>query len=143
MNKTFIIGHKKPDTDSVVSAIGLSYLKNSLGDTTEARIIGDINKETEYALKYFNVPVPKYLNDVKLQLRDIDYHKGFFIKETGSILHAYQAMLDNNLTGIPVVKDDNTFYGLITIKDLSRVLINDNIDNLYTSYDNLLYVLKE
>lgn len=142
MNKTFIIGHKKPDTDSVVSAIGLSYLKNSLGDTTEARIIGDINKETEYALKYFNVPVPKYLNDVKLQLRDIDYHKGFFIKETGSILHAYQAMLDNNLTGIPVVKDDNTFYGLITIKDLSRVLINDNIDNLYTSYDNLLYVLK-
>ncbi len=142
MNKTFIIGHKKPDTDSVVSAIGLSYLKNSLGDTTEARIIGDINKETEYALKYFNVPVPKYLNDVKLQLRDIDYHKGFFIKETDSILHAYQAMLDDNLTGIPVVKEDNTFYGLITIKDLSRILINDNIDTLYTSYDNLLYVLK-
>ena len=53
MNKTFIIGHKKPDTDSVVSAIGLSYLKNALGENTEARVIGDINKETEYALKYF------------------------------------------------------------------------------------------
>ena len=64
MNKTFILGHKKPDTDSVTSAIGLSYLKNSLGENTEARVIGDINKETEYALNYFHVTVPKYLNDV-------------------------------------------------------------------------------
>ncbi|MBQ3297909.1 MAG: putative manganese-dependent inorganic diphosphatase [Bacilli bacterium] len=142
MNKTFIIGHKKPDTDSVVSAIGLSYLKNALGENTEARVIGDINKETEYALKYFNVNTPKYLNDVKLQLRDIDYHKGFFIKDTDSIYHGYQSMLEADLTGIPVVKEDNTFYGLITIKDLSRVMINDNIESLYTSYDNLLYVLK-
>ena len=110
MNKTFIIGHKKPDTDSVVSAIGLSYLKNALGENTEARVIGDINKETEYALKYFNVNTPKYLNDVKLQLRDIDYHKGFFIKDTDSIYHGYQSMLEADLTGIPVVKEDNTFY---------------------------------
>ena len=142
MEKTFVIGHKKPDTDSVMSAIGLSYLKNKLGENTEARVIGDINKETSYALNYFNIPVPKYLNDVKLQLRDIDYHKGFIIKDTDSIYHGYQAMLDENLTGIPVVKEDNTFYGLLTIKDLSRTMINDNIDNLYTSIDNLLYVLK-
>ncbi len=142
MKKTFVIGHKKPDTDSVMSAIGLSYLKNKLGENTEARVIGDINKETSYALKFFNTPAPKYLNDVKLQLRDIDYHKGFFIKDTDSIYHGYQAMLDENLTGIPIVKDVDYFYGLLTIKDLSRVLINDNIENLYTSFDNLLYVLK-
>ena len=30
--KTLIFGHKKPDTDAVMSAIGLSYLKNKLGD---------------------------------------------------------------------------------------------------------------
>ena len=77
MKKTFVIGHKKPDTDSVMSAIGLSYLKNVLGENTEARVIGDINKETSYALKYFNIETPKYLNDVKLQLRDIDYHKNY------------------------------------------------------------------
>ena len=142
MHKTFILGHKKPDTDSVTSAIGLSYLKNALGENTEARVIGDINKETQFALDSFKMPAPKYLNDVKLQVRDIDYHKGFVIKETDSIMHGYQSMLEADLTGVPVVREDNTFYGLITIKDLSRVMINDNIDNLYTSYDNLLYVLK-
>ena len=142
MKKTFVIGHKKPDTDSVMSAIGLSYLKNVLGENTEARVIGDINKETSYALNYFNIETPKYLNDVKLQLRDIDYHKNFVIKDTDSIYHGYQYMLEEELTGIPVVKEDKEFYGLLTLKDLSRVMINDNIENLYTSYDNLLYVLK-
>ena len=45
MKKVLIFGHKKPDTDSVMSAIGLSYLKNQLGDNTEPRVIGTINKE--------------------------------------------------------------------------------------------------
>ena len=34
MSKTYIFGHKKPDSDSVMSAIGLSYLKNKLGENT-------------------------------------------------------------------------------------------------------------
>ena len=142
MKKTFIFGHKKPDSDSVMSAIGLSYLKNQLGENTEPRVLGDINKESLYALKYFNLSKPKYLNDVKLQLKDVNYHKGFFMPDTGSIFDGYQKMLDEGLTGIPVAKKDNTFSGLVTIKDLSHALINENADDLYTSYDNILHVLK-
>ena len=44
MSKTYIFGHKKPDTDSVMSAISLSYLKNKLGDNTVPKVLGDINK---------------------------------------------------------------------------------------------------
>ncbi len=142
MSKTYIFGHKKPDTDSVLSAIALSYLKNELGEETEARILGSINKETTFALNYFKLDTPRYLNDVKLQLKDIGYHKGFFIKDTASIYEGYQLMLKEGLTGLPVVNSDNIFTGLITIKDLSHTLINENIEDLYTSYDNLLLVLK-
>lgn len=142
MSKTFIFGHKKPDTDSVMSAIGLSYLKNELGENTEARVLGDINKEAKFALNFFGVNAPKYLNDVKLQIRDIDYHKGFVIREEDSIYLGYQKMIEENLTGIPVVKDDNTFYGLLTIKDLSKVMLNESITDIDTSYSNLIYVLK-
>ena len=142
MKKIFIFGHKKPDTDSVMSAIALSHLKNALGDNTEPRILGAINKETSYALKYFNLKMPEYLNDVKLQLKDVNYHKGFLIKETDSIYNGYQYMLREGLTGLPVVKENGEFKGLITIKDLSHTMINENVDDLYTSYDNLLEVLK-
>lgn len=142
MSKTYIFGHRKPDTDSVMSAIGLSYLKNKLGENTSPRVLGDINKETQYAINFFKLEVPEYLNDVKLQLKDIDYHKNFLIKETDSIYNGYQKMLESGLTGIPVVDYNGYFTGLITIKDLSHVLVNENAEDLYTSYENLLNVLK-
>ena len=34
MEKIYIFGHRNPDTDSVCSAISLSYLKNKLGYNT-------------------------------------------------------------------------------------------------------------
>ena len=142
MRKTYVFGHKKPDTDSVMSAIGISYLKNKLGENTEPRILGNINKETSYALKYFNLNEPKYLNDVRLRLKDVNYHKKFLINENESIYDGYRAMLDAGLTGIPLVTDNQNFSGMVTIKDLSHIIINENADDLYTSYDNLLHVLK-
>ena len=140
--KTYVIGHRKPDTDSVVSAIALSYLKNELGYNTEARILGSINKETKYALDYFNIKEPKYLNDVKLQIKDVHYHKGFYIHDTDSIYFGYQKMLNEELTGIPVVRKNGEFFGLVTIKDLSSIIISDYCEDLYTSYNNIIKVLR-
>ena len=141
MKKTYIFGHKKPDTDSVTSAIALSYLKNQLGDNTEARLLGNLNRESYFALKYFGVKEPKYLNDVKLQLRDINYHKDFMIEDTKSIYEGYQKLLPSELTGIPVCKGNGDFAGLLTIKDLASATVNENIENIFTSYDNILKVL--
>ena len=142
MEKTFIFGHKKPDSDSVMSAIGLSYLKNQLGENTEPRILGNINKETKYALKFFGLKEPEYLNDVKLQIKDVNYHRDFVINDTDSIYDGYQMMLEKGLTGVPVVQKDNEFLGLITIKDLSHMVVNANYEELYTSYSNIMKVLK-
>ena len=51
--KTFVFGHRNPDTDSVASAISLSYLKNKQGFNTTPRVLGHINKESAFALNYF------------------------------------------------------------------------------------------
>lgn len=142
MEKTYIFGHKKPDTDSVTASIALSYLKNALGDETEPRVLGNINKETAYALKCFNIEQPEYLNDVKLQIKDVNYHKDFILGENESIYNCYQYMLREGLTGIPIIDKHDKFKGLITIKDLSHVFINDHDNNLDTSYDNILQVIE-
>ena len=73
MKKTLIFGHRNPDTDSVTSAIALSYLKNQIGMITEPRILGSINKETEYALQYFGIRIPELLDDVKVQIKDVPF----------------------------------------------------------------------
>ena len=79
MEKIYIFGHQKPDTDSVTSAISLSYLKNKLGFNTEPRVLGELNNETKFVLNVFCVRSPKLLDDVKLQIKDLNYHKDFYI----------------------------------------------------------------
>ena len=141
MEKTYIFGHHNQDTDSVCSAISLSYLKNKIGMNTEPRILDELNKETKYVLDYFKVPEPNYLDNVKLQIKDIEYHKNYFMKTTDSIKNVYDFLLDKSITGLPIVDENQKFVGLITLKMILNKLIGGNLRHVKTSYDNLLNVI--
>ena len=66
MNEILIFGHKNPDTDTIMSAIALENLENKIGiNKVKAYRLGNINKETEYALKYFNIEEPKFLEKIE------------------------------------------------------------------------------
>ena len=138
MDKVYIFGHQRPDTDSVTSAISLAYLKNKLGIKAEARVLGDINEETKFVLDYFNVETPKYLNDVRLQIKDVTYHKDVYVNYRTTIKDTYNYILRNNVTGVPIVDDDNTCLGIITVKDIAKNLILGDFTELDSSYDNIL-----
>ncbi len=142
MDKIYIFGHRKPDTDSVTSAIALEYLKKSLGIYAEARVLSEINDETKFVLDKFNVKCPKYLNDVKLQIKDIEYHKNMFQSEYASIEEVYNYMDKNNITGVPIVDTSNRFKDIITAKIMLKEAFRSDSENIYTSYDNILKTLK-
>lgn len=139
---TYIFGHKNPDTDSICASISLSYLKNKLGFNTVASTLGNLNPETKYALNYFNVKEPYHLNDVKLQLKDVAYHKGCFIDKNVPIKDAFDYMNKYSLTGIPVVENKNKYYGYVSLKEVAREIITGDFHKINTSYGNLISVLK-
>ena len=139
---TYIFGHKNPDTDSICASIALSYLKNKLGFNTVASTLGNLNPETKYALNYFNVKEPYHLNDVKLQLKDVAYHKGCFIDKNVPIKDAFDYMNKYSLTGIPVVENKNKYYGYVSLKEVAREIITGDFHKINTSYGNLISVLK-
>lgn len=64
MEKVLVLGHKNPDTDSICSAIAYANLKSELGMKAEPVRLGEINGETKYALDYFQVNVPRYVEKV-------------------------------------------------------------------------------
>ncbi|MBU5468659.1 manganese-dependent inorganic pyrophosphatase [Virgibacillus sp. MSJ-26] len=64
MGKTLIFGHKNPDTDTICSALAYADLKQKLGMTAEAARLGAVNKETQYALDYFNYDAPQLIEKV-------------------------------------------------------------------------------
>lgn len=137
MSKVYIFGHQRPDTDAVTAAITLSHLKRELGLDTEARVLGSLNDETKYVLDYFKVKEPKPLYDVRLQLKDINYHKNMFINGNSTIIEAYNYLLENNITGVPIVDDDKNYLGIVTLKDLAKEIISGDYNKLNSSYENI------
>lgn len=142
MEKVYIIGHKYPDTDSVCGAISLSYLKNKLGMNTEPRVLGIINPETNYALKYFNIEAPRYLNDVKVQLKDVNYNKDYVINENRPIIEAFSFMNKNAITGMALIDDEKKLKGYVSLKEIaSDMIYNENL-HIETEFDSLLNILE-
>ena len=139
--KIYIFGHKNPDTDSVCSAISLSYLKNALGSNTEPRILSNLNEETKYVLKKFKFEIPEILNDVKLQVSDVNYHKGFKISLKESVYNAFFKMQENNMSTIPVVSEKGIFEGVFAMKDIAKKEILGDNKTLKSNYDLILEVL--
>lgn len=56
---TYIFGHSNPDSDSIVGAISLSYLKNQLGEDCIPTRQGKISAETEFILNRFGGVTPE------------------------------------------------------------------------------------
>ena len=141
MCNTYVIGHKNPDTDSVTSAISLAYLKYKLGIEVEPRVLGAVNPETQFALNTFNVKTPQYLNDVKIQIKDVDFSRDHVINEDAPIIDAFNYMHENGITGIPLVDKDKYFKGYVSLKEIAADMIYNESLYVDTSFDNLIKVL--
>ena len=141
MNKVLIFGHKKPDTDSVVAAISLSYLKNKLGMSCEPRVLGEINSETKFILDYFNIKHPKYLNDVKLEVKDVNYLKNNFVSEYESVYKCFNYMTDKKISTLPIIDNNGKYCGAVSMKDIAKDSVNGDWEILNTSYKNIIDTL--
>ncbi|SDK85297.1 putative manganese-dependent inorganic diphosphatase [Natronincola ferrireducens] len=138
----FVFGHKNPDTDSVAAAIAFSNLKNQLGFDTIPCVLGNINKETSYVLDTFHLPVPKFLDNVKVQVQDLKYSFDKGVSADTSILSVYKLMEKEDLQTVAVVDDDNKLLGIVSMKDIAMDLIKGNFYHLQTSLKNLLQDLQ-
>ena len=142
MEKVYVFGHKKPDTDSVTSAIVLSYLKNQLGMDTEPRVLGEINNETKYVLKHFKIEEPKLLENVKLQIKDLTYHTGLNFYESDSIYNAFKFMNEKKVSVLPIIDKHDKFKGIISMKDITKNFLSDEYNKVDCSFDNLLHTIE-
>ena len=69
---TFVIGHKKPDLDAVVSAIATAQFRTQRGDkgNPTAVIADPINPETEFVFGKFGITTPKLITATDIEPED-------------------------------------------------------------------------
>ena len=102
MGKTYIFGHKTPDTDSITSSLVMANLETKLGNDVEACRLGNINKETEFVLNYVGIEAPKLIEDVE---------------EEGNVILVDHANVQESIPNLDKVK-------ILKIVDHHRVALN-------------------
>lgn len=122
---TYVIGHKSPDTDTVVSAITYAQLKNALGINCVPVVSGKINNETKFVLEYFNVPVPEILDDATGKNMILVDHSAYTQTVNGMAEAHIAEILDHH--GLGDVSTADPLY----IKDMA---IGSTATIIYTSY---------
>ena len=66
MVKTYVFGHKSPDSDTITSSIVMANLERELGNLdAKPYRLGNINKETEFILNYLDIEAPDLLESVE------------------------------------------------------------------------------
>ena len=144
--KTLVLGHRNPDTDSICSAICYANLKEKMtGEEYEPCRAGNLNPETQFVLKYFKLEPPRLVENVRTQVKDIEIRKTKGVGRGISLRNAWSLMQEDNVVTLPCVNDDGVLEGVITIGDITKSYMNlydsSIISKAGTKYANILDTL--
>lgn len=116
----YVIGHRNPDTDSICSAIAYAQLKLALGEQAVPVRAGKINPETKYVLDFFGIEPPQRLPDLYPRAKDVMHEKIVTIHPWNTLRELGQLITQYNVKSIPVVENDGSLVGIVTVGDLAE-----------------------
>ncbi|MDA3924593.1 MAG: putative manganese-dependent inorganic diphosphatase [Kiritimatiellae bacterium] len=112
--KTYVIGHRNPDTDSIVSAVAYAELKRQQGlDRCFPARAGKLTPQTEYILERFNIPAPEYIPDLVPKVGYFLSKEPVTVKESTSLWDALEIMDGEKLKILPVVDKDGCYKSVL------------------------------
>ncbi|MCL1987845.1 MAG: putative manganese-dependent inorganic diphosphatase [Firmicutes bacterium] len=143
----YVFGHKNPDTDSICSAIAYANLK---GKTAKAYRLGDISKETEFVLNYFDVPVPPLLQDIRVKVGDLQLYEPETLTENQPVKMAWDMLVNSDGSRIiPIMSSDSLdskkVKGIVAMGDVTEIFMEVSDEDIVKRheilYRNLITIL--
>mgnify|MGYP000619159696 FL=1 len=89
----YAVGHKTPDSDSICSAIALSYLKTQIGEDVQPARLGELSPETLFILDKFGFEQP----ELKMTFADTD---GIYVVDHSDRIQGPDDIDDSTVLGI-------------------------------------------
>ena len=144
--KIYVVGHKNPDTDSVVSAVAYAELLRRQGlDNVVAGRQGDLWPETQYILERFGFPIPSLVEDVRPTARDLMAPRLVVGRPDESVHAVGQRLRENGIRAMPVVGEDGRLAGLVSVEDFASILLlgldPDLVDRIHLEVGNVVETL--
>jgi manganese-dependent inorganic pyrophosphatase len=121
--KTLVIGHRNPDMDSIVSALGYAEFKRATGmENVVAARCGNTNARIDFALRKFGVDAPAFVPDVYPRVEDVMQRNVVSIHRDAPIYQAMTRFGEAKFRGLPVVDDSRSCIGLLSAFKLGKYL---------------------
>ena len=120
MDPIYVIGHRNPDTDSIVSAMAYAALRNACGHREYvAGRLGQISAETRIVLDRFGFEPPVLIHDVYTQVKDLDFDRPPVLGAGVTVGRAWEIIQEENCSAVPVAREDGTLYGMLSREDVA------------------------
>ncbi len=114
MKNIYVIGHRNPDTDSIVSAIAYAELKKALGyDNVVPARSGKVNPQTEYVLGRFGIQHPEFISDLIPKVKHHMTVEPVTLPRNTPLWHAMQILNRNQFRMLPVVDDEGRYISCL------------------------------
>lgn len=111
---TYVIGHKNPDTDSVVAAVAYAALKSGQGmKGVVAARAGAANPQTEYIFHRFGLPLPEFIPDLVPKVEYFISGKLSVAQESMPLWEALGLMENADTQALPIVDADGRYKAML------------------------------
>ena len=130
MNEIYVTGHRNPDTDSIVAAMAFAALKNALGEKEYVAVhLGTISDETNRMLERFHFDPPRFIQNVRTQVRDLEFDRPPCLDASVTMDRAWKLMREQKISAIPVVNEDGTLHGMLSAGDIATFSMETLVDS--------------
>ena len=123
--KTYVCGHRNPDTDSVMSACALADLRRRTGlADVEAICAGRLPEKAKWVFSHFGLKPIRVKRDVYVRVRDLVDPDVPMIDAEVSLVEALRQLEASGESSLPVKGRDGRFLGMLSPAKLLSLFID-------------------
>lgn len=113
--KTYICGHRNPDTDSVMSAYALADLRRRTGlADVEAICAGRLPDKAKWVFEHFGLMPPRIKRDVYVRVRHLVDHSVPMLDADAPLVDSLRRLEASGQSSLPVKGRDGSFSGMLS-----------------------------
>jgi len=122
--KTYICGHRNPDTDSIMSAYALADLRRRTGlDDVEPICAGRLPAKAAWVFSHFALKPLRTRRDVYLRVRDLLDPAVPMISAESPLIDALRQLAESGESSLPVRDASGRFLGMLSPAKLLNLFI--------------------
>jgi manganese-dependent inorganic pyrophosphatase len=140
--KTYIMGHRNPDTDSVVSAAAYAHFKRLVGESGAIAVRGGkLSPQTEYIFERFQAPVPHYIPDM---IPKVAFYMNPDVKAASGGVSLWKAIAEMEALGtkvMPVIHDGGGYCSMLNYNAFAHnilKILDPETPTLFSTNVNLI-----